>query len=44
MRTFIFEGDFLEIGKQQGDIYRKNGMDLNNVRIDKNLFQAPYVL
>ncbi len=40
MKEYIFEGDFLEIGKQKGTIYRQNGMDLRNVRINQKLFQA----
>ncbi|MBD3155954.1 MAG: linear amide C-N hydrolase, partial [Candidatus Aenigmarchaeota archaeon] len=28
-----------EIGQQQGEIYKKNGMNFRNIRIDQNLFE-----
>jgi predicted choloylglycine hydrolase len=35
----IFKGNFLEIGKQQGKIYRKNGMRLKNAEMNSKLFK-----
>ncbi len=40
MRTTIFEGNFFDIGRQQGVIYSKNGMDLKRIKISPKLFQA----
>jgi len=34
-----FTGNFFELGKQQGRIYKKNGMDLSEVKIDQQLFR-----
>lgn len=39
MKIKTFTGNFFEIGKQQGCIYSKNGMDLKNVKINAKLFQ-----
>lgn len=39
MKIKIFKGDFLEIGRQQGRIYKQNGMDLKRVKIDPELFR-----
>jgi predicted choloylglycine hydrolase len=39
MNIKTFRGNFFEIGKQQGRIYRKNGMSLKNIKINSNLFQ-----
>ena len=35
MKTF--KGSFFEIGKQQGKIYRQNGLDLRNVKVNKKI-------
>lgn len=34
-----FKGSFLEIGKQQGRVYKKNGMSFKNIKINSKLFQ-----
>jgi predicted choloylglycine hydrolase len=34
-----FSGTFPDIGRQEGEIYRQNGMDLNRVKIDQELFR-----
>ena len=39
MQVKTFKGNFLEIGKQQGKIYKKNGMDFRNIKINLKLFQ-----
>jgi predicted choloylglycine hydrolase len=39
MQIECFSGDFFEIGNQQGKFYRKNGMNLNNIKIDEKLFK-----
>ena len=33
----IFKGSYFEIGKQQGEIYKKNGLDLKNVKVNKKI-------
>lgn len=35
----IFEGNSFEIGKQLGKIYKKNGMKLDKVKVDKTILQ-----
>ena len=39
MNIKIFEGNFFEIGQQQGRIYRKNGMNFDKIKIDKTLYK-----
>lgn len=39
MKIKTFKGNFFEIGKQLGKIYRKNGLNLNKVNIDSKLFR-----
>lgn len=39
MEIKTFQGDFFELGRQQGEIYYKNGMAFNNAKIDKELYQ-----
>ena len=38
MRIKTFTGNFSEIGKQQGKIYRKNGMSFGGVKINPELY------
>ena len=33
-----FKGNYFEIGKQQGEIYKKRGMDISKVKIDRALY------
>ncbi len=33
----IFKGSFFEIGKQQGEIYRQNGLDLTSIKVNKEI-------
>lgn len=35
----IFEGNFFEIGRKQGEIYRKRGMNFDFVKIDSTLYK-----
>lgn len=35
----IFKGSFFEIGKQEGEIYKKNGMEINNIEIDTTIYK-----
>lgn len=35
----VFEGNFFEIGKQQGKIYVENGMNFNSVHVDDELYR-----
>lgn len=39
MKIKIFTGDFFELGRQQGRIYKQNGMDLGEVKISPELFR-----
>lgn len=39
MNTKIFKGNFFEIGKQQGKIYKANGMTFDKVKIDPVLYK-----
>ncbi|MBS3146216.1 linear amide C-N hydrolase [Candidatus Woesearchaeota archaeon] len=39
MKIKTFNGNFFELGKQQGQIYYRNGMVFNNAKIDKVLNQ-----
>jgi predicted choloylglycine hydrolase len=39
MNIKTFKGDFLELGRQQGKIYKQNGMDLSEIKIDSELFE-----
>lgn len=39
MRIKRFEGDFFELGRQQGRVYQQNGMDLSGVKINPELFR-----
>lgn len=39
MRIKTFKGDFFALGKQQGRIYKQNGMNLRRVKIDPKLFR-----
>lgn len=39
MTTKIFKGNFFEIGKQQGKIYKVNGMNFDKVKIDTFLYK-----
>jgi hypothetical protein len=34
-----FKGNFFELGQQQGEIYKRNGMDLGGVKIDHELYR-----
>ena len=34
-----FSGDFYELGKQQGEIYSKNGMSFKNVKINPKIYE-----
>lgn len=38
MKINTFKGTFREIGKQLGQIYRSNGLDVKKIRINKSLF------
>jgi predicted choloylglycine hydrolase len=38
MQIRTFEGDFLEIGRQLGQIYKENGASDRNAKIDRELF------
>lgn len=41
MKTIkTFKGNFFEIGKLQGEIYKRNGMNFRNGQIDENLFRG----
>jgi hypothetical protein len=33
----IFKGSFFEIGKQQGEIYRQNGLDLTSIKVNQKI-------
>ncbi len=33
----IFKGSFFEIGKQQGEIYRRNGLNLASIKVDQKI-------
>lgn len=33
----IFKGSFFEIGKQQGEIYRQNGLDLTSIKVNRKI-------
>lgn len=37
MQTKTFSGNYFEIGKQLGKIYKKNRMNLNSVKVDEDL-------
>lgn len=37
IKTFM--GDFFQIGKQEGEIYKKNGMDLNSFKFDSKIYK-----
>lgn len=39
MNTKIFKGNFFEIGQQQGEIYKSNGMSFDKVKIDPILYK-----
>lgn len=39
MNTKIFKGSFFEIGQQQGKIYKANGMNFDNVKINPVLYK-----
>jgi len=39
MKITTFKGNFFEIGEQQGKIYRKNEMNVRNVKINHNLYK-----
>ena len=39
MNTKIFQGNFFEIGQQQGEIYKTNGMNFDKVKIDPFLYE-----
>lgn len=39
MKINLFKGDFFEIGKQQGKIYHKNGMNFTNLKITPTLYE-----
>lgn len=39
MNTRTFTGDFTKIGQQQGKIYKANGMNFDNVKIDPVLYK-----
>lgn len=34
-----FEGNYFEIGEQHGKIYKKNGMDIKNIKVDQVLYK-----
>ncbi len=36
----IFKGSYFEIGKQQGEIYKSNGSDLKNVKVNKRIIES----
>lgn len=38
MKPIIFKGNYRDIGKQLGKIYRKNGKSFDNEKIDKKLY------
>lgn len=40
MAIKTFKGDFSEIGKQLGEFYKKNGMNLKEVKVDKKLLHG----
>ena len=37
MQITTFKGTYYEIGKQLGEIYKKNGMNLNAIKVDQVL-------
>ncbi len=39
MKVKLFKGGFFEMGKQQGKIYRENGMTFSNLKIDQILYK-----
>ena len=39
MNTKIFKGNFFEIGQQQGNIYRTNGMKFDRIKINKTIYK-----
>ena len=39
MDTKTFSGDFFELGRQQGELYKLNGMDLSRIKIEQELFR-----
>src|SRR3989338_10916211 len=39
MKIELFKGNFFEIGRQQGSIYAKNGMDLTKLKINPTLYK-----
>ena len=39
MNIRVFQGNFFEIGKQQGKLYKKNGMTFDGVKVDDDLFK-----
>ena len=44
MKELIFKGDYKEIGKQLGKIYRKNGKSFGCEKKDKNLYKKQLVI
>ncbi|KKS18855.1 MAG: putative choloylglycine hydrolase [Parcubacteria group bacterium GW2011_GWC1_41_7] len=44
MKISEFKGSFFEIGKQQGAIYKKNGMSFNTVKIDPVLYKNQHAV
>ena len=38
MDTRTFEGNFYEIGRQQGEIYQANGMTMDHIKVDQELY------
>jgi len=38
MKEIIFKGNYIEIGRQLGKIYRKNGKSFDAKRFDKKLY------
>ena len=39
MKIKSFKGDYYNIGKQQGEIYKKNGKCFKNIKIDEKLYK-----
>jgi hypothetical protein len=40
MKTTTFTGSYYEIGLQQGEVYRYNGMNFEDLVIDQDLFRS----
>ncbi|MDP3990095.1 MAG: C45 family peptidase [archaeon] len=39
MQITTFKGNYFEVGKQLGKIYKKNGMDLGSVKVNKDILE-----